>query len=93
MSYTRYVMKADPSYVVEAVRLHETDTDWGAVADWCGADIRVDGSPETGIYSVLDLGLDGAVHGDWVVKQPGGWFVWDADGFAHVFQLAPEVAR
>ena len=71
----RFHLKHDPAYTVEAVQLHESDTDWGEVADWCGGDIHVDGSPQTGIYSVLDLGHDSAVHGDWVVKQAGGWFV------------------
>jgi hypothetical protein len=79
-------MKTDPAYVVDAVQMHESDTNWGEVADWCGAEVHLDGSPATGIYSVLDLGTDSAVHSDWVVQQPSGWHVWDAQGFFHVFQ-------
>ncbi|MER7280509.1 hypothetical protein ABT369_39330 [Dactylosporangium sp. NPDC000244] len=93
MTPSRYVMKTDPSYVVEAVQLHESDTNWAEVADWCGGDVHMDGSPATGIFSVLVVGNDSGVHGDWIVKQSGGWFVWDADGFAHVFHLVTEAAR
>ena len=86
MTPKRYAMRTDPTYIVEAVQLHESDTNWEEVADWCGGDVVMDGAPATGIFSVLVVGDDSGVHGDWMVRQPSGWHVWDAAGFFGAFR-------